>query len=269
MAVQQQGQLQAEPVHPGGVHVDRRRAHGELDEVVVRAVRRAEVEVHPARGVSRHVHVRLLGDRLLLAVEAPVDLAVRVLAVGLVHDRQFQDVVAAGMALVLPQNEAGGAPVPPPEPVEVGVGVGVGPARSRWCTRRTPTASSRTGWRGRCRTSGCSGRSRTPTGSGCRPSRWWWSRSWSSSCRRTRPGSGTRSRRPPPSPASPRRWSGWSPGRPAATGGRRTRWTSGCRCCRPPRPTPGRTRSPSRTRWRAGSAPRRWCCRRCRCSRVP
>ncbi len=30
------------------------------------------------------------------------------------------------MALVLPQNEAGGAPVPPPEPVEVGVGVGVG-----------------------------------------------------------------------------------------------------------------------------------------------
>ena len=34
--------------------------------------------------------------------------------------------VAAGMALVLPQNEAGGAPVPPPEPVEVGVGVGVG-----------------------------------------------------------------------------------------------------------------------------------------------
>jgi len=39
VAVQQQGQLQAEAVNPGGVHVDRRRAHRELDEIVVLAVR--------------------------------------------------------------------------------------------------------------------------------------------------------------------------------------------------------------------------------------
>ena len=96
VGVQQHGQLEAEPVHPGGVDVDGRRAHGELDEVEVRAVRRAEVEVHPAGRVRGHVNVRLLGDRLGLPAESSEDLAVRVLAVRLVDDGELEYVVRRG-----------------------------------------------------------------------------------------------------------------------------------------------------------------------------
>ena len=52
VAVQQQGQLEAEPVDPRGVHVNRAGADRELDEVVVRASGRAEVKVHCDRPSS-------------------------------------------------------------------------------------------------------------------------------------------------------------------------------------------------------------------------
>src|SRR6202041_698207 len=96
VAVQQQGELEAEPVNAGGVDVYGRGADGEFDEVVVRTVGCAEVEVHAAGRVRGHVDVGLLCDGFGLPVEAPVDLAVGVLAVGLVDDRDLQDVGGGG-----------------------------------------------------------------------------------------------------------------------------------------------------------------------------
>ena len=102
--MQQQGELQAEAVDPGGVHVDRRRADRELDEVVVLAVRGAEVEVHAPGRVRRHVDVGLLRDGLGLPVEAPVDLAVGVLAVRLVHDADLKHVWPPGWCSCRPRT---------------------------------------------------------------------------------------------------------------------------------------------------------------------
>src|SRR6202035_1171677 len=80
------GQRQPERVDPRGVSVDRRAARVQLNEVVVLAAGRSEVEVDPA-GVARgHRVVRRLGDRLLDAVDVPVHLVVRVLPVGRVDE---------------------------------------------------------------------------------------------------------------------------------------------------------------------------------------
>src|SRR3569833_1226280 len=87
------GQLQTEAVDACRVAVEHVRPDRELDEVLVLPGRRAQVEVHAAGGVGRHVEVGLFGDGVRLAVEAPVDLAVGIVAVGPVEDLQFEDVL--------------------------------------------------------------------------------------------------------------------------------------------------------------------------------
>ena len=107
--VQVDRQRQAERVDPRGVGVDRRAARVQLDEVVVLAGGRSEVEVDPA-GIARgHRVVRRLRDRLGDAVDAPVDLAVGVLAVGGVDEVELDRARRA-------RDAAGVAPEPGREP---------------------------------------------------------------------------------------------------------------------------------------------------------
>src|SRR6185436_19497997 len=83
----------------GGVAIEIIWPNGELDEVPVRIRRaghrrHAKAEVHPAGGVGGHIKVLLLGNRMDLPIEVPVDLAVRIVTIGLVDELDHQNILS-------------------------------------------------------------------------------------------------------------------------------------------------------------------------------